>query len=179
MTSHFLLRPGRWPRNLVASSKGAALSIVLSTILTGCASSGPDHCCVDPSARSLSVGLNNGVANLTPFQWALWDEAGLLFAPTGGYLYAARRNDEGVLESLPPKISVTFLHSGAPQAVALNAVLAPQEISDEAWRLERRTNGRWIAVSSYEFVGDGFVVEGGEKIVLADFDSVRFSPRNR
>ncbi len=164
------------------ASQGAkcVLAALLGAGLAGCATAaaGPDANAPVPAA--LDARLNGGgAAALSPFQWALWDGAGLLFAPAEGRLYAARRNGDQVLEALPPKISVTFLHSDAERAVTLNSVLAPQEIVSSGWVLERLVNGRWTAVSDYDFAGDGFVLEGGEKISLSEFGSIRFSPRER
>lgn len=129
-------------------------------------------------ATSLQIEPSDPLPPLTEFQWAVTEGASLVLVAEGGHLYPAKISGEGVIETNPPKIEITFHGSGETRAVPVSALHSPFAMTGAAWILERRTGENWRPAPAHLFQGGFFHVQetpGTFRAIGAD--EIRFRAR--
>lgn len=129
-------------------------------------------------ATSLQIAPSDPLPPLTEFQWAVTEGASLVLVAEGDRLYPAKISGDGVVETHPPKIEITFHGSGEAKAVPVSALTSPFAMTGAAWILERRSGEDWRPAPAHLFHGGFFHIQETPGTFRAiGHDEIRFRAR--
>ena len=129
-------------------------------------------------ATTLQIEPSDPLPPLTEFQWAVTEGASLVLVAEGDHLYPAKISGEGVIETFPPQLEVTFHGSGETKTVPVGALQSPFAMTGAAWILERRSGETWRPAPAHLFHGGFFyVLETPGTFRAVGADEIRFRAR--
>jgi hypothetical protein len=103
----------------------------------------------------------------------------LLIFETDNYLYPARTEGGGILESYPPKADVFDYHTQSSRRIILNNLKIPEHLNNEHYVLEVLKDSEWVQYENFQWKEGNF---WGQEISNSDWekcqlDRIRFKLR--
>lgn len=163
---------GRRTRAAHTARSPKVVRLGIAWVLSSCVA------CATSQAPSPAIGGSTAERSpLNEFQWAVLTEGSIFLVPLDGYLYPARKSGTGILESMPPQVSVSVAGREDGLTFALHDLVSPHRVDARRWILQLRTAAGWEDQRDYRFDGSGFAIAGrAEPIAVHEFDTIRFRP---